>query len=147
MKAQPKWSPLCGPVALRNALYQFYGKRWSIQQAVNLCELIDGTVEGTLQKALVKAGHTYSELTTDQASLARAWVPYCGLICVDEWSHWVVVHQLTEDLFLILDSENSKKNKSECHVLTWSWRTLNRRWKLAAPKHEANLTYFGIAIY
>lgn len=127
MKYQAK-SHWCGPASIQNALV-LLGKRRRSQKIIAECcgTTLDGTDEFGMMRGLRSLGLEFKELwmQTPQPPVGAVY-----LVCVDSWSHWVVVFG-GDWRFVVVDPERTAKNKSEngVHVLTWA--QLKKRWACA----------------
>lgn len=143
MYTQGKDSALCGPTALANAI-ELLGKRVTRKAAIEACgETIDGTDEHCIARGADALGFVAHSTGTHFRKAAWNWARTvrAGIICADNWEHWVTVHGLG-DCVLVFDPESRAPE-----VL--SRIRLERRWRLA-PEFQgkrSHWTYFGIAIH
>ena len=156
MKYQPKGSPLCGPTSIQNAL-RFYRKKVGLKKilaGMSKDVLVEGAHQFELLAGLHELGFHGKCFNVNARETARTYLKRGTptILCVhtdNPWDHWVCVlhlHQL--DSYLLLDSENSKKNIAEngSHVL--SWRQLQNLWMApaAAQIDRTDRTYYGIQV-
>ena len=156
MKYQPKDSPLCGPTSVQNAL-RLYRKKVSLKKILaGMSKEVqtEGAHQFELMAGLHELGFEGKPFNVNDRTIARAVLEQAvpTILCVHTdhpWDHWVCVlslHQL--DSYLLLDSENSKKNIAEngSHVL--SWRQLQNLWMApaAAQTDKTDRTYYGIQV-
>ena len=148
-KYQPRGSPLCGPTALRNALYVL-GKRVSIQRCIDYCALDNYADQFALMRGIHEFQYVYSEFQTNERNQALRWVldGIC-LLCIDDWSHWITTYHVHNARWQLVDSENSKKNKAENGNQIVPWSTLSKRWAAAArlQTDPTDATYYGIKLW
>ena len=147
------WS--CGPASIVNAL-RALGKKVSELKVrgYSSTDQDDGTNENGMVEAIRCLGFSASEFQSSDKEAMRSWImTQVGdgkpvIVCVNEWDHWVTIVGLLGDSFVVVDSTNTKQNKSEngCHV--WSKRyLLTALWNSDDSKlEEGDERMYGIAV-
>ena len=130
---QRPWS--CGAAALVNA-GRVLGVRFSERTVRRLCGMTeDGTDEFGIISAARELGLTTAPLETANPLSAFSVVHsnvVAGrptILCVDNNSHWVCVSSAAGERVGLVDSANTRRNKSENGVHFLGRRELLRRWK------------------
>ncbi len=155
LKYQKKNSTHCGPTAVLNAL-RVLGKKVTMRKVLAATDaaVLDGCGEYSLMQGLREFGYQGHEFQTNDRTLSKLYLDsgYPCLLCVTTdkpWDHWVcVLHLHVPALYIMWDSENSKKNRAEngCHVLRW--QELSKLWRAPgkAQTDSTDYTYYGIEV-
>ena len=124
----------CGAASVVNAL-RCYGRRVSEDTVRRVAGTnFDGTDEDGIFLALSYYGFEGIPLSTNRKKIAWEWLKQNliegapVILCVDDWSHWVVVTGVLGDRVILVDPERTSHNKKEngTHVLKKD--RLMRRW-------------------
>jgi ABC-type bacteriocin/lantibiotic exporter with double-glycine peptidase domain len=146
MRYQTKDKPWCGPAAIVNAA-RVHGDKVSERKAKALCGTTDdGTNEDGMIagiKGLGYGAHPYCSPTKQEALNWLTGAIANGqsvVITVENDGHWVAIVAKVGNKFILVDSQNTKKNISENGIWVLSPRKMIKEWK----SQESG--FYGIAI-
>jgi ABC-type bacteriocin/lantibiotic exporter with double-glycine peptidase domain len=121
----------CGPYAVYNAL-EALGIKASITKIRKAAHTTpDGTDSYGVVNALeaFKLKTNWFDLKLTQRQLENLLRESLIIACVDGWGHWVVVYGPYEGKYVIIDSNNTKKNKKAGGVYRLSFKQLVSHWR------------------
>lgn len=138
----------CGPAALVNAI-RVFGRRVAERRVRALAGCSeDGTDEFELIEATRSLGYTATSHWSADQSAAWAFVRSNAMdgkpcmLCMDSWGHWVTIVGIIGDHVLLVDSTDTKKNRSENGIYPLSRRDLLKRWR--CPREDE--PFYAIAV-
>lgn len=127
------WS--CGPCAIVNSCRVFGLKipERKIRKFSKTSKEL-GTDEFGIINALKELNFNYIEYKTKSKKEAINWLTGAvtnsqpTILCVDSWTHWVVIVGKIGSRFILVDSTKTKSNIKENGIHFLSSRQLMRRW-------------------
>ena len=147
-QSKPSW---CGPAALVCAL-QAHGIRMGQGRAARLMGTTDdGSDEQDIISALDRLGASWDECATNDRQAARSWLVSRAamapvLLCVGDWSHWVVVAGCCGDRLWLFDSSPEPWNKAGLGRWCLLPKSILRRWRASRALRKDGPLYYGIAL-
>lgn len=124
----------CGAAAVVNAL-RCFGRRVSER---NVCSRVGTTHDGTTEEGLLQGirsfGFSAAKYEASSADGSWSWLVRClvdrpVVVVFQNWQHWVTAIGLSAGRVVVVDSTNSKANKTENGIHVLSRREFMRRWK------------------
>lgn len=125
------------------------GRRITERSAITLANTSPalGTSSEGILGAFRALGYDASSVDLKLRKDAWAWVTRnlnVGkpiILCVDDWQHWVTAIGMVGDRVILVDSTNTKINKSENGIWVLSKREFMTKWR-----HSRKGVYSGIVI-
>lgn len=143
----------CGPAAVQNGLFMLGAKvsQDRLALAGGTTEL-DGTNEEGIKRMLLSQGRGYDEIARDDDRLA--WGALYGallmgrpvVLCMDQWSHWVVAIGILGQRVVLFDPARYRHNTDRLGTFTLPRDRLLKRWKAGHRMARDQPAYYGIVI-